>query len=60
MSKMIERASGLGAAETPEFREQKSQWNARWHSRQARRNEPGSGATDRTISDLPLKPLYTP
>jgi methylmalonyl-CoA mutase N-terminal domain/subunit len=60
MSKMIERASGLGAAETPEYREQKAQWDANWHSRKARRDEPGSGATDRTISDLPLKPLYTP
>ena len=60
MSKMIERASGLGAAETPEYREQKADWDAKWHSRRPRRDEPGSGASDRTISDLPLKPLYTP
>jgi methylmalonyl-CoA mutase N-terminal domain/subunit len=60
MSKMIDRSSGLGADETPEFREQKATWEANWHSRKTRRSEPGSGATDRTISDLPLKPLYTP
>jgi methylmalonyl-CoA mutase N-terminal domain/subunit len=60
MAKMIERASGLGAAETAEYLEQKARWEAAWHSRGPRRNEPGSGATDRTISDLPLAPLYTP
>jgi methylmalonyl-CoA mutase N-terminal domain/subunit len=57
---MIERASGLGAQPTPEFEEQRARWEQRWHSRTARRREAGSGATDRTISDLPLKPLYGP
>jgi methylmalonyl-CoA mutase N-terminal domain/subunit len=60
MAKTIERGSGLGAQETAEYLEQKARWDAAWHSRGARRNEPGSGATDRTISDLPLQPLYTP
>jgi len=60
MAKMIDRASGLGAQPSPEFEEQKTRWEAAWHSRTARRGEPGSGATDRTISDLPLKPMYGP
>ncbi len=60
MAKMIDRASGLGAQPSPEFEEQKTRWEASWHSRTARRGEPGSGATDRTISDLPLKPMYGP
>ena len=57
---MIDRPSGLGAKPSPEFEEQKARWEAAWHSRSARRADPGSGATDRTISDLPLKPLYGP
>jgi methylmalonyl-CoA mutase, N-terminal domain len=57
---MIERPSGLGAQETPEFREQGAAWEENWASRSARRHEPGSGATDRTISDVPLKALYGP
>jgi methylmalonyl-CoA mutase N-terminal domain/subunit len=57
---MIERPSGLGAPETPEFREQGAAWEQNWSSRSARRREPGSGATDRTISDVPLKALYGP
>jgi methylmalonyl-CoA mutase N-terminal domain/subunit len=60
MAKMIDRPSGLGAKPSPEFEEQKARWEAAWHSRSARRADPGSGATDRTISDLPLKPLYGP
>src|SRR5580704_9513004 len=57
---MMERASGLGAAETPEFAEERVTWERKWSSRTSRRQEPGSGAVDRTISDLPLKPLYGP
>ena len=60
MAKMIDRASGLGARPTPEFEEQRAIWEQRWHSRPSRRTDPGSGATDRTISDLPLKPIYGP
>jgi methylmalonyl-CoA mutase N-terminal domain/subunit len=57
---MIDRPTGLGAQPSPPFEEQRVQWESRWHSRASRRNEPGSGATDRTISDLPLKPIYGP
>jgi len=57
---MIERPSGLGAHDTPEFVEERERWDERWSSRTSRRHEPGSGAVDRTISDLPLKPLYDP
>jgi len=60
MAKMVDRASGRDAQATPQFEEQRADWERRWHSRTARRSEPGSGATDRTISDLPLKPLYGP
>jgi methylmalonyl-CoA mutase, N-terminal domain len=60
MAKMIDRPSGLGAPESPEYAQERAQWEAAWASRAARRSEPGSGATDRTISDLPLKPLYGP
>jgi methylmalonyl-CoA mutase N-terminal domain/subunit len=57
---MMDRASCLGAPEPPEFTEQEARWEQRWSSRSSRRHEPGSGAVDRTISDLPLKPLYLP
>jgi methylmalonyl-CoA mutase N-terminal domain/subunit len=57
---MIDRVSGLGAKPTPEFEEQRAVWEKRWHSRPSRRHDPGSGASDRTISDLPLKPIYGP
>jgi methylmalonyl-CoA mutase N-terminal domain/subunit len=56
---MIERASGLGARETADFQEQCEQWKQA-AGRAQRRSEPGSGAVDRTISDVPLKVLYTP
>src|SRR5271166_1772113 len=59
MAKMIDRPSGLGATPTPEFEEQRARWEARYGAGK-RRSEPGSGAADRTISDLPLKPLYGP
>jgi methylmalonyl-CoA mutase N-terminal domain/subunit len=65
MAKMIDRPAGLGAdaspaLASPAFEEERAQWEATWASRTARRKEPGSGATDRTLSDLPLKPLYGP
>ncbi len=44
MAELIERGSGLGPAETRTYR----------------RRDPGSGALDRTLSDVPLKPLYGP
>ena len=59
MAKMIERPSGLGAPPTGEFTEQ----NERWEEASAKgkpRKGPGSGAVDRTISDLPLQPIYGP
>ena len=57
---MIDRATGLGAEASPEFEAQRAEWEANWTSRGSRRSEPGSGAVDRTISDLPLKPIYGP
>jgi methylmalonyl-CoA mutase N-terminal domain/subunit len=60
MAKMIDRASGLGAQPTAAFEEQRARWEERWSSRTTRRRDPGSGAVDRTISDLPLEALYGP
>ncbi len=59
MAKLIDRAGGLGPQPTPEYREQQARWSAEF-ARGKRRSEPGSGANDRTISDVPLKPLYGP
>jgi methylmalonyl-CoA mutase N-terminal domain/subunit len=56
---MMNRASGLGPVETPEFAEQKSSW-AKKSAASKGRTGPGSGAVDRTISDVPLKTLYGP
>jgi methylmalonyl-CoA mutase N-terminal domain/subunit len=56
---MIDRSSGLGATPSPEFEAQKKRWEAAFEHAKRRRDQ-GSGATDRTISDLPLKPLYGP
>jgi methylmalonyl-CoA mutase, N-terminal domain len=56
---MIDRPSGLGPDETPEYRELKTTWEARAASAAPRFGK-GSGATDRTISDLPLQALYGP
>ncbi|MEA2786425.1 MAG: methylmalonyl-CoA mutase, N-terminal domain, partial [Candidatus Eremiobacteraeota bacterium] len=56
---MIDRASGLGPDVTPEYRELADRWE-----RKAERTPPragkGSGAVDRTISDVPLKTVYGP
>jgi methylmalonyl-CoA mutase N-terminal domain/subunit len=57
---MIDRPSGLGAPQTPEYAALRERWEKKWASRASRRHEPGSGAVDRTISDVPLKPLYGP
>jgi methylmalonyl-CoA mutase, N-terminal domain len=56
---MIDRPSGLGAEPTPEFQEEERRWEAASAKGKARRG-PGSGATDRTISDVPLKTVYGP
>ncbi|MBC5804359.1 MAG: methylmalonyl-CoA mutase, partial [Candidatus Eremiobacteraeota bacterium] len=49
-------ANGSGAAG---FEAQRAAWEAAY-AQGRRRREPGSGATDRTISDIPLEPLYGP
>ena len=59
MAKMIERASGLGPDVTPEYRELIEGWEAK-AGRTPPRKGKGSGAVDRTISDVPLKPVYGP
>ncbi len=59
MAKMIDRASGLGAPATPEFEEQRQAWEGSASAGKPRVG-PGSGATDRTISDVPLKAVYGP
>ena len=56
---MIDRPSGLGAPATPEFEEQKRRWEAAAAEGKPRKG-PGSGATDRTISDVPLEKVYGP
>jgi methylmalonyl-CoA mutase N-terminal domain/subunit len=56
---MIQRPSGLGAQPTNEFIHEKEQWEAASAKGKGRKG-PGSGAVDRTISDLPLKTLYGP
>ena len=56
---MIQRPSGLGAQPNNEFIHQKEQWEAASAKGKGRKG-PGSGAVDRTISDLPLNTLYGP
>src|SRR5580704_6185492 len=56
---MIERASGLGAQPTAEFEEQRRRW-AEASAKRRPRKGPGSGACDRTISDVALKKVYDP
>ncbi len=56
---MIDRPSGLGAEPTSEFKEEQRRWEAASAKGKPRRG-PGSGATDRTISDVPLKTVYGP
>jgi methylmalonyl-CoA mutase N-terminal domain/subunit len=59
MAKMIDRPSGLGGRPTPEFEAQRLAYEAA-AAKGKRRKGPGSGAVDRTISDVPLKPAYGP
>jgi methylmalonyl-CoA mutase, N-terminal domain len=56
---MIDRPSGLGPDVTPEYRELKENWETKSAAAPPRRDK-GSGATDRTLSDVPLKSLYGP
>ena len=56
---MIDRASGLGPGVTPAYGELVELWDAK-ADRTPPRTGKGSGAVDRTISDLPLKTLYGP
>ena len=59
VAKPIARHSGLGPSETPEYAELRERHEAKAAAVSGRRG-PGSGAVDRTLSDLPLKPLYGP
>ena len=59
MAKMIERASGLGPDATPEYEELVERWQTK-AERSTPRSGKGSGAVDRTISDIPLKTMYGP
>jgi methylmalonyl-CoA mutase N-terminal domain/subunit len=59
MAKMIDRPSGLGADSNPQFEQQKERWEVASAKAKPRKG-PGSGATDRTMSDVPLKPIYGP
>jgi methylmalonyl-CoA mutase, N-terminal domain len=55
MAKLIEPA----APATPAFDEQRRRWREASAKGKARKG-PGSGATDRTISDVPLQTVYGP
>ena len=55
----IERPSGLAAQSNPAFEEQERRWEAASEKGRPRKG-PGSGAVDRTISDVPLKAIYSP
>jgi methylmalonyl-CoA mutase N-terminal domain/subunit len=56
---MIDRASGLGPDTSPKYRELEGAWAAKAAAAKPRRDK-GSGAVDRTISDVPVKALYGP
>jgi methylmalonyl-CoA mutase N-terminal domain/subunit len=56
---MIERASGLGPPETPEYTELRERHAAKAAAAPGR-SGPGSGALDRTLSDVALEPVYGP
>ncbi len=56
---MIRRPSGVDAQPNDEFVHQKDQWESASAKGKGRKG-PGSGAVDRTISDLPLKTIYGP
>jgi methylmalonyl-CoA mutase, N-terminal domain len=55
MARMIEPAAPV----TPAFEEQRRRWREASAKGKARKG-PGSGATDRTISDVPLQTVYGP
>ncbi len=57
MAKMIDRPSEAG--EEPAFEAQREAYAAA-AAKGKRRKGPGSGAVDRTISDVPLQPVYGP
>jgi methylmalonyl-CoA mutase, N-terminal domain len=59
MATTFDRPSGLAPQPTPEYAAQQDRYEAAF-ARGKRRTDPGSGATDRTISDIPLEPLYGP
>jgi methylmalonyl-CoA mutase N-terminal domain/subunit len=59
VARTIDRLTGLGAAESPEYAELVARREAKLRNTKPR-SGPGAGATDRTISDLPLKSLYGP
>ena len=56
MAKMIERPTPVGGAD---FAAQRSRYEAAV-ARGKRRSDPGSGAIDRTLSDVPLQAIYGP
>lgn len=58
MAKMMDRPTG-GGQPTPEFEAQQAAWEAA-SAKGKPRSGPGSGATDRTLSDIPLKTCYGP
>jgi len=59
LAKMIERPAEQDPSGAPRFDAQQAAWKGAY-ARGKRRREPGSGASDRTISDIPLEPLYGP
>ena len=60
MAKLIDRpVSGDGAKRAPDFASERERWESA-SARGRHRKGPGSGAVDRTISDIPLKTLYEP
>jgi len=59
VAKLFDRADVAGAPEAPGFDVLREQHRARLADSHTRTG-PGSGAVDRTISDVPLKPIYGP
>jgi methylmalonyl-CoA mutase N-terminal domain/subunit len=52
-------ASTISRSTSADFEAQGEAWRTAYDAGR-RRSDPGSGAVDRTISDVPLKPLYGP
>jgi methylmalonyl-CoA mutase N-terminal domain/subunit len=52
-------AQAISRSSSPDFEAQGKSWQTAF-DKSKRRDDPGSGAVDRTISDVPLKPLYGP